>query len=273
MARAESTSPAEAAFEQGRLLAEANLHDRACAAFELSQRLDPQFGTLFNLAGCYVSTGKLATAQRLYRELSRSDSNAQRRAKAAELATELEARVPSVRVGVRVDQQSPELRVFVGDTEVTSLLEVDIPFDPGHYVISATRPGYLPFRRTIHVHPKEVASVVVELEQESAPHSTSVERPEEPRRVLAGKITLAVSTGLVAFGAVATWRWYVNSSASGDPDRATLWRRLSGTALVSGVTGAMTGGILLLSSRGSGPLQVMPAVGAGSASVFVNGAF
>jgi tetratricopeptide (TPR) repeat protein len=270
-AQAESLNPAEVAFEKGRLLAEANLHARACAAFELSQRLDPQFGTQFNLAGSYASAGKLATALRLYRELSRSDSNASRRAKAAELAAELEPRVPKVQVGARIDQQTPDLRVFVGDTEVTSLLDVDVPFDPGHYVISAIRPGYRPFQRTIHIRPKEVASVVVELEPEPAPGSEPEERPKRSKRALAGKITLSVGTGLAAFGAVATWRWYVNDSS--DPERAKLWGPMAGVALVSGVTGAIVGGGLLLESRDSGAVRVTPSAGADSASVLVSGSF
>lgn len=265
--------PAEVAFEKGRLLAESGLYERACPAFELSHRLDPQFGTLFNLAGCYVKIGKIATAWRLYKELSQFDSNQQRRAEAARLVGELAPRVPRVQVGVRIDQQSPALRVFVGDTEITSLLDVGIPFDPGHYVISASSPGYLPFHQRVYVHPKEVASVVVELEIKPAPIPTPVV-PERSSRRLAGTITLASSLGVVAFGLFAAWRWHVNDSNDGSSGRADVWARMSGTASVIGVFGAVVGGGILASGSGSSrALRVAPAVDSDAASVVFNGTF
>jgi hypothetical protein len=251
---------------------EANLHAQACAAFELSQRLDPQLGTKFNLAGCYVHLGKIATAWQLYKELSRSDSNAQRRAEAARLVTELEPRVPKVRVRARGDQLSPDLRVFVGSTEVTSLLDADIPFDPGRHVISASSPGYLRFRREIAVQAEEAASVEVSLHREPAPSSEPVVPPKRSARRIAGTIMLATGTGLAAFGAVAGWRWHVNAEA-GESDRATAWAAVSGLALASGVTGAIVGGSLLTAPSSSGALHVAPAVGSSSASLLVNGAF
>jgi hypothetical protein len=228
---------------------------------------------LFNLAGCYVKIGKIATAWRLYKELSQFDSNQQRRAEAARLVGELAPRVPRVQVGVRIDQQSPALRVFVGDTEVTSLLGAKLPFDPGHYMISASSPGYPPFRRRIYVHPKEGASVIVELESKPATIPTPVV-PERSSRRRAGTITLASSLGVVAFGLFAAWRWHVNDSNDGSSGRADVWARMSGTAGVIGVFGAVVGGGILLSGSGSSRVvRVAPAVGSDSASVFVNGTF
>src|SRR6185436_20903323 len=87
--RAQSAKAAEEAFEKGRKLMAARSYADACAAFELSQRLDPQYGTQFNLAGCYAELGKIATAWKLYSELAGSDKNATRRARAGELAAQL----------------------------------------------------------------------------------------------------------------------------------------------------------------------------------------
>ncbi|HEY1549617.1 MAG TPA: tetratricopeptide repeat protein, partial [Kofleriaceae bacterium] len=81
---------ADETFERGRALMAKKQYAEACAAFEQSQRLDPQFGTLFNLADCEVQLGKLATAWGRYRELERTDSNQERRALSAQLATQLE---------------------------------------------------------------------------------------------------------------------------------------------------------------------------------------
>ena len=270
---AQSSSPAEEAFEKGRLLADRGHHDRACAAFELSQRLDPQFGTLFNLAGCYASSGKIATAWSLYRDLGRSDSNPERRSRAAELAAELSTRVPTIQVRVPAEQRSPELRVFIGPIEVTWLLDVEIPFDVGRHVISASLPGYLPFRREIDLQSK--VSLDVTLVPELAPVPSVWVRPKKRS---ADKITLAAGGGLVAFGLVAGWRWYVNDSASdemssGTSARADLWAVISTVSLVAGAGTAVVGGALLIQSRKPREVRVAPAAGAGAASLVVSGAF
>ncbi|HEX2686885.1 MAG TPA: choice-of-anchor D domain-containing protein, partial [Kofleriaceae bacterium] len=91
---AASTKAAEETFTQGRELLKQGKYAEACTAFEQSQRLDPQFGTQYNIAGCYEKTGKLATAWNLYRALARSDTNPTRRSKSAALAASLGRRVP-----------------------------------------------------------------------------------------------------------------------------------------------------------------------------------
>jgi len=271
-ALAQSPNPAEDAFEKGRLLAQATLYARACAAFELSQRLDPQFGTLFNLAGCYVNTGKIATAWTLYKGLSRSDINAERRLVAAELVTQLGPQVPTVRVRVPLDQQSSDLRVFVGGTEVTSLLDVDIPFDAGRYVILATRPGYAVVRRDLDLKAKQVATVDVMFEREPVPIPGALRRPG--RGAAVGKVMIATSAGLVAFGLVAGWRWYVNDAASPEvSNHATGWATTSAVSLLLGITDAVVGVNVLINARRSHRVRAAPVVGAGTAALTVSGAF
>jgi len=284
---AEPPTPAEEAFEAGRRLAEAEHHERACAAFELSQRLDPQFGTQFNLAGCYVSTHKLATAWRLYRQLARSDSNAQRRVRAAELATQLEAGVPSIRVRVRVEQQTPELRVFVGETEVTALLDTDLPFDAGHYVVTARLPGYLTFHREIDLEPKEVASVDVDLVRGADAVSKAAPRVRSSYRT-ASKLVLAGSGGILAFAAFGAWRVFANRDAATElcgptacidyqgaeaaTDRARLWRTISWISGAAGAVGVI-GGVLLWRASHVRSARLAPSVTGSSAAVVVGGAF
>jgi hypothetical protein len=43
---------AEEAFDKGREQMKAGLYEEACASFDQSERLDPQIGTLYNLASC-----------------------------------------------------------------------------------------------------------------------------------------------------------------------------------------------------------------------------
>src|SRR5262245_54294463 len=72
----------------------------ACAEFEQSQRLDPQLGTLFNLANCEVEIGKVASAWKIFRELEKNDPNPDRRAISSDLAKKLEKRLPKLIVTV-----------------------------------------------------------------------------------------------------------------------------------------------------------------------------
>jgi Flp pilus assembly protein TadD len=69
-------------------------YPEACAAFERSQKLDPQWGTLYNLATCYAQSDRLASAWVAYRELAQRDTNPARRKDAAQKAKDLEKRLP-----------------------------------------------------------------------------------------------------------------------------------------------------------------------------------
>src|SRR5262249_43347029 len=80
---------AEKAFEEGRDLFRAGKYADACVRFEQSEQLDPQMGTLFNLAQCDEKIGKLASAIVAYREVVAKDNNAKRKAIAAEYAVTL----------------------------------------------------------------------------------------------------------------------------------------------------------------------------------------
>ena len=57
---------AEVRFHAGEQLFDDNQFEAACAAFEESERLDPQLGTLLNLAFCEERIGKTATAWHQY---------------------------------------------------------------------------------------------------------------------------------------------------------------------------------------------------------------
>jgi hypothetical protein len=145
-------SPAKAAeqtFLRGRDLMKEKKYVAACAAFEQSQRLDPAAGTQYNLAGCYVQIGKLATAWTIYRELARSDKNAERRAKSSELASSLTTRVPKLKLVLR--GAPPGANVFMNGNNVNALIGVETPVDFGTYTLVAGAPKYPSWRRTVEV--------------------------------------------------------------------------------------------------------------------------
>jgi len=82
-AASQASTAAGALFDKGRQYLTAGKYAEACAAFEHSQQLDPQLGTLFNLATCNAHLGKLATAWGEFHDIAQRDTNKTRRAAAA----------------------------------------------------------------------------------------------------------------------------------------------------------------------------------------------
>jgi hypothetical protein len=157
------TKAAEATFARGRELMKQGNYAAACAEFEQSQRLDPEFGTQYNLAGCYEKTGKLATAWNLYRELARSDTNATRRAKAVGLAGSLAHRVPKLKL---VLPKKPEgVQVSMNGANANALIGIEIPVDLGSYALVVGATGYRAWRKTVDItEESKVVTVVIDLQ-------------------------------------------------------------------------------------------------------------
>ncbi len=126
-------------FERGRTLMKDGKYKEACAAFAQSQKLDPQNGTLYNMAGCYMKLGKLATAWATYHELAKSDSNVKRRADSAKREKELEPRLSKLLI--EVDGNPPGLVVTMDGLDVTGLVNAPTPVDLGTYQIEGKASG------------------------------------------------------------------------------------------------------------------------------------
>jgi hypothetical protein len=164
-------SPAKAAeqtFLRGRELMQQKKYFAACAAFEQSQHLDPAAGTQYNLAGCYVEIGKLATAWTIYRELARTDKKAERREKSTELATELTPRVPKLKM---ILKGAPDgVNVFMNGTNVNALIGIEAPVDFGTYTIVAGGPKSRGWRQTVEVKKEgEVTTIEIDLGPQGTP--------------------------------------------------------------------------------------------------------
>jgi serine/threonine-protein kinase len=158
---AETRAAAQALFEEGRQLRAAGRCDDAVDKFVESQRLDPAVGTLLNLADCYRSLGRTASAWLLYTEAagageSRGD---ERRVLYAQMrASELAPRL--VRLVIEVRSPAPRgLSVWRGDQRVEpAQWGTAVPVDPGTHQVSASAPGYR--RWTARVDSGEPGSVV-----------------------------------------------------------------------------------------------------------------
>lgn len=157
----QAVAGATAQFDLGRALMKEKNYPEACAAFERSQKLDPQWGTLYNLATCYAQSERLASAWAAYRELAQRDTNPARRKDSAQKAKDLEKRLPRLLITAPV---APGLVVTLDGADVTALVGTENPVDLGRHVIHAAAPGYADFdrARTIVDEGKQVR-VVVEL--------------------------------------------------------------------------------------------------------------
>jgi serine/threonine-protein kinase len=157
----EAVAAATAQFDLGRALMKEKNYPEACAAFERSQKLDPQWGTLYNLATCYAQSDRLASAWAAYRELAQRDTNPARRKDSAQKAKDLEKRLPRLLITAPV---APGLVVTLDGADVTALVGTENPVDLGRHAIHAAAPGYADFdrARTIVDEGKQVR-VVVEL--------------------------------------------------------------------------------------------------------------
>ncbi len=192
---------ADEAFQRGREALKVGKYDEACAAFEESQRLDPQLNTQFNIALCDEQLGKLASALAIWKELAAKDDNASRRAKASDMIVQLEARVARLRIDTPVP---PGLEVTVNGARATSYK--DMPIDLGTSKIEARAPGYLVWVGTVTAKDeKQQAVVTITLDPDPATTAQAVVTPvpppaprEQPPRSL--RKTLGV-VGIIGGGA------------------------------------------------------------------------
>jgi len=204
------SASATAEFDRGRALAKDGNWAEACAAFERSEKLEAAFGTLYNLAGCYVHIGKLASAWAAFRELAQRDTNPTRRSDAARQAEELQPRLP--RLTIAIGSKPAGLAVSLDGTDATNLVGTDTPVDLGSHTIEADAPGFEHVRTTLEVTAESatptVALRLIRAKSPPAPVRAATEQPApaSSRRtyaivVGAGGVAL-VATGLV-FGELA----------------------------------------------------------------------
>ena len=212
---------ADTAFARGRELMKAKKYAEACAAFEQSYQADPALGTLFNLADCEVDLGKLATAWNHYRQLARTDSNADRRAMSDRLANQLAPRVPKLLV--TIDGKPAGVALAIDGHDATGQLGAELPVDLGLHTVAVTAPGFAAWQESVSVGREGmVSNVVVRLvpvaadrpasaePSDTGPHAPAGTTPASAaaaapgdRRHRVGTIAVIAGGGLVVAGLVA----------------------------------------------------------------------
>lgn len=172
-------SPADDAFKAGRDLFKAGKFAEACTAFAESQRLDPSFGTNFNIAQCSEKIGKLATALAIYRDLAANDTNPTRKAAAADLADALAPRVPTLQL--TIDPRPAGLEVVLDGAPCAACLRGPVPADVGPHTIVARAPTFRDATATATATESKPVVVVLRLD----PATSAPPAPGEPPAAIA----------------------------------------------------------------------------------------
>jgi hypothetical protein len=214
VARADDTGKAIALFDEGQKEMKAGNYEKACKAFEASNRVSADSGTRGNLARCYVQLGKIASAWTLWRELSDTAPTPALRADATAQAKKLEPRL--AKYTVQVSAPPAGLTVTVAGQAIDLSLDVPVPIDPGSYPVEATAPGRVAWKSQLTAAEGETSEIVVPklaaTASASASKSAQKPPPDEPkppppsgkpgrgRRILGVAVTVIGVGGLVVGG-------------------------------------------------------------------------
>jgi hypothetical protein len=174
-----AVTAAEALFREGRALIAKRDYAAACAKLEESLTLDPQPGTLFNLARCYELEGRVASAWKAYGDVADAMAAAHqpdRERVARARVAEIEPRVSYVVVEVVGEPWAPAAatpRVTLDGVELgASELGKRVPADVGEHVLSVAAPGKRTWQERLRVErDAETVQVQVPMLQDDAPAS------------------------------------------------------------------------------------------------------
>lgn len=300
---------AEALFQQGRELMQAERYAEACEKFAASNRLDPALGTVLNLAACLESDGRLASAWAKFVEagtIATREGSAQRAAVARQRAAALEPRL--VRVQVNVPERVPGLRVTIGGRAFPEATwGTPIPIDPGEWEVVAEAPGHISWTRHA-IGTEEGAVIEVDvpaLEAQPIPDVREAPPPieptpavfEEPRGgspatwVLLGAGVAAIGVGF-GLGANASNLWdraedrcpaNLCATPTDQADAEAAARRANAATTLVIVGGAMAAGSLVVGlltrasddgeDEDSEAIRVTPSVSPRHAGISLGGSF
>lgn len=204
---------AEQLFRDGKRLMKEGKLAEACDAFAESQKIEPAFATLMNLADCREKNEQLASAWGLFLEVerkTRSDAaNAALAAKAKERAAALEPRLSYLTISVPKESDIDGLSLSRNDVDVAEgTWNRAIPVDGGTYVVTGRAPGHEPWSTTVTV-PTEKGRVSVDVPRfKEVSKLIGVETggrgDERARSSFTGKRKVAIgigAVGVVALGA------------------------------------------------------------------------
>lgn len=160
---AQDSPTADELFQKGREASKRGDQAAACAFFGDSYALDPAVGTLFNLAYCEETLGRVATAWTHYKTLeSRVPANDARLEAIRERLLALEPRLPKLSLTLG-KACPPDTKVFSDGKEIPAdQLGKPMLIDPGRHNIEVHAPGRETASEPVIVRESEVRELVLE---------------------------------------------------------------------------------------------------------------
>jgi hypothetical protein len=173
---------AQALFDQGKKLMAANKFAEACPKLEESYRLDPALGTVLNLANCYESQGRLASAWSRFieaQDMAQAGGHASAQQVARDRAAKLAPRLSHLVIDATTSASVAGLEikrdgVVIGNAQ----WGVPIPADAGSHAVTAAAPGYTTWESKVELAANAATATVhvpaLEAEPVAAPSSVPV---------------------------------------------------------------------------------------------------
>ena len=294
---------AEALFQEARRLIEAGDWAAACPKLAASVKLDPTAnGTRLNLARCYATTGRVASAWTVAKETlaeARRISDPKRATAAQEILAQVEPALPKLTVKVPQANAVSGLSVQCDGNRVDNAAwGVAIPVDPGEHVVSADAPDKAHWSSTVRIAPRQVLEVSIPAlgDARAAPPPPPASAPESrnTRRVVAVAVAGVGVIGLgvgAAFGLLARSSWsdaeahcdasfVCNASGHRSAETASSRALVATVGLLGGGALVATGAVLWLtapSDRRAHPkehgVRILPVLTAQGGSLVLVGAF
>lgn len=202
-AQVHDTVAAEALFDEGLTLFDAEKYEAACSKFQASQRLDPAVGTLLNLGRCLEKSGKTASAWAAYRQVQavairESDTRRQQAAHERELA--LEKHLSTIVVDVVPSAIVPGLVIRRDGTPIERAeWGVPIPVDPGEHEIEVSADGRIATTHIVAVAPDsrvtETVAALAASDVTGRTNGDAIHANREGHRTSSGRSTLNLVVG------------------------------------------------------------------------------
>jgi tetratricopeptide (TPR) repeat protein len=304
---ASEKAAAEALFNDGTALMQAQNYADACAKFEASNAIEPGLGVKLWLADCYDRAGRTASAWALFSEaaaLAQKSGQDERAKAAAERSADLEKRLSKLEI-VPPARALPDGYSVTLDGKAIPSASVGsaLPVDPGTHVVVVEAPGYrsLTVREEVPAGPTSVKLPLTALEPApvapapSAGAATAAGRkeggptPGHTHRVLAyslgglGVLSLAGS-GLLAYRAHQLDKQSLDHCLVNEPNacnehgaslrgQAQNYGNAATAAVIAGGALVATGVVLLLTapSGKKSEIRVGGSVTPGGGTLFVGG--
>ncbi len=211
---AADTKRAEALFQKARALKKQGKTEEACDLFAESQALDPNGGTLVNLAECHEAEGKTGSAWRELHGALKFAEQAEDKDLVKALRARISAIVPALyELTIRIPRDVasiPGVSILLDDVPIAADLPTHFRIlDPGRHTLHASAPGHVELYRDVTLAGQtRKATILVRLEPIAPP----------PPPSYAPFIGFTVSGGLGLVGAVA-----LSVFAASHPTQPELW--------------------------------------------------